>query len=65
MAKNKKRFAAIHKESRFSGETMILVDKETGVNYLWHASGYAGGMTVLLNADGRPVVTPKSQIPED
>ena len=36
----------------------VLVDRETGVNYLWTASGYAGGLTVLLDADGKPVVTP-------
>lgn len=36
----------------------IWVDKETGVNYLFHASGYAGGMTVLVDKDGKPVVTP-------
>ncbi len=37
--------------------TEIWVDKKTGVNYLWHASGYAGGLTVLLDADGKPVIT--------
>ena len=36
----------------------IWVDKETGVNYIFHASGNAGGMTVLLDKDGKPVVTP-------
>lgn len=36
----------------------IWVDKETGVNYLFHASGYAGGMTPLLDRDGKPVVSP-------
>ena len=25
----------------------IWVDRETGVNYVFHASGYAGGMTPL------------------
>ena len=40
----------------------VLVDRETGVNYLWTASGHAGGLTVLLDADGRPIVTP---VPED
>ena len=38
--------------------TCILVDKETGVNYLFTASGYAGGLTPLLNRDGTPVITP-------
>ena len=35
----------------------VLVDRKTGVNYLWTQGGYAGGLTVLLNADGTPVVT--------
>ena len=36
----------------------ILVDKETGVNYFFHANGYAGGMTPLLDRDGKPVISP-------
>ena len=36
----------------------IYVDRETGVNYLFTQNGYAGGMTVLVNADGTPIVTP-------
>ena len=40
----------------------IYVDRETGVNYLFAQSGYAGGLTPLLNADGTPVVTP---VPRD
>ena len=62
MAKNEKRFIKIFSDSSWSGNNEIWVDKETGINYLWHASGYAGGMTVLLNADGTPVITPKSQL---
>ena len=52
------------KEKRFiktytqgAGSTEIWVDKETGVNYLYHASGYAGGLTVLVDMDGNPIVT--------
>ena len=37
--------------------TEIWVDKETGVNYVFHMSGYAGGLTPLLDADGKPIVT--------
>ena len=40
-------------------KTEIWVDKETGVNYLWHHDGYAGGLTPLLDAEGKPVVTSK------
>ncbi len=55
MAKDK-RFEKIY--SQGMGSTEIWVDKETGVNYVFHASGYAGGMTVLLGKDGKPVITP-------
>ncbi|MBQ8833472.1 MAG: xylan 1,4-beta-xylosidase [Oscillospiraceae bacterium] len=44
--------------------TEIWVDKATGVNYLFHASGYAGGLTPLLKPDGTPVVTPIRNYPE-
>ena len=50
-----KRFEKIYSQSMGSME--IWVDKETGVNYLYRQSGYAGGMTVLLGKDGKPVVT--------
>ena len=33
----------------------ILLDTETGVQYLQVANGYAGGLTRLLDADGRPL----------
>ena len=53
------------KEKRFKktysqdmGSTVILVDKEIGVNYLFTSSGYAGGLTVLLDKNGDPIVTP-------
>ena len=65
MAKKDKRFIKIYSDSAFSGTNEIWVDRETGINYLWHASGYAGGLTVLLNADGTPVITAKSQLPDN
>ena len=37
--------------------TEIWVDKETGVNYIFHASGSAGGLTPLLDREGKPVIT--------
>ena len=52
----KKRFIKVYSDGAF-GSNEIWVDRETGVNYLFHASGYAGGLTVLLNRDGTPVVT--------
>ena len=58
MAKKEERFVKVHSENM--GSEMILVDKVTGVNYLFVSSGYAGGLTPLLNRDGTPVVTPVS-----
>ena len=56
---DEKRFEKIyHSGGGLSGpSTMILVDKQTGVNYLFVQNGYAGGLTPLLNRDGKPVVT--------
>ena len=56
MAKKNERFIKVYSENL--GSEMILVDKKTGVNYLFVQSGYAGGLTPLLNRDGTPVVTP-------
>ena len=56
MAKKGKRFEKVY--SQEMGSVIIVVDKQTGVNYLFAQSGYAGGLTPLLNADGTPVVTP-------
>jgi len=56
MAKDS-RFVKVYTDGAF-GSNEIWVDKVTGVNYLFHAAGYAGGLTVLLNRDGTPVVSP-------
>lgn len=53
--KNDKRFVKVY--SQDLGNTMIFVDKETGVHYLFRQSGYAGGLTPLLDRDGKPVVS--------
>ena len=51
-----KRFEKLY--SQGLGSMEIWIDKETGVNYLYHNGGYGGGLTVLLDKDGKPVVTP-------
>ena len=60
MAKKEDRFIKVYSQNGgFAGNSMVIyVDKETGVNYLFSASGYAGGLTPLLNRDGTPVITP-------
>ena len=52
-----KRFVKIYRQGTLD-VTEIFVDRETGVNYIFRASGNAGGLTPLLNRDGTPVVTP-------
>lgn len=39
------------------GNWRIIVDKETGVNYLWYCSVSNDAITPLLDGDGRPVIT--------
>lgn len=53
MAKDK-RFEKIY--SQDLGSTEIWVDRQTGVQYLFHACGYAGGLTVLTDRDGKPMI---------
>ena len=51
----------IHKEgSQLStpGQRIIVVDKETGVNYLFVIAGYGMGITPMLDAEGKPIVSP-------
>ena len=56
MAKKPSRFVKIFAEGSLNG-TEIWVDTQTGVNYLFHYSGYAGGLTPLLDREGKPVVS--------
>ena len=55
MAKKDKRFIKVY--SQELGGAVIYVDKETGVNYLFVAAGSAGGLTVLLDRNGNPVIS--------
>ena len=50
-----KRFIKIHGEGTLTASE-IWVDTETGVQYFFHYSGYAGGLTPLLDAEGKPLL---------
>ncbi len=56
--KKEKRF-----ETKYTQGTLesfrIIVDKETVVNYLYVSNGNSGGLTVLLDSQGKPVVSPR------
>ena len=59
MVKKDERFIKVLNEgSTWTTNREIWVDKTTGVNYLWIVSGSGGGLTVLLDRDGKPVVSP-------
>ena len=51
-----KRFVKTWSDGVF-GSNEIWVDRQTGVNYLFHSEGTAAGLTPLLNRDGTPVIT--------
>ena len=55
MAKDK-RFEVILSEGGLAGpERKILLDTETGVQYLFVQNGYGGGLTVLVDREGKPM----------
>ena len=58
MAKKEQRFIKVMEDSGFISSSEVLVDTQTGVNYFYHASGYSGGLTVLLDREGKPVISP-------
>lgn len=52
------RFIIVHREKiGLMSTALVLVDRETGVNYMYVQSGYSGGLTPVLDAEGKPVVT--------
>ena len=60
MSSKDNRFIVLSKEGSSlteSGQKQILIDKETGVNYLLVKSGYGLGITPLLDKDGKPVIS--------
>jgi hypothetical protein len=53
-----KRFTIVYKQGNdLSYHMAILVDRETGVNYLFTKSGNGAGLTPLLDTFGNPVVS--------
>lgn len=56
MAKQDERFIKVYEQGMINCME-IWVDRETGVKYLFHFNGNAAGLTPLLDADGKPVVT--------
>ncbi len=59
MAKEK-RFVKVHSDGAFS-PIQIWIDMETGVNYVVLRDGNAGGITPLLDSEGKVVVSPVAE----
>ena len=65
MAKKEERFEVIFKDGSMlkdEGIRQILVDKETGVNYLCWNSGLGASITPLLDSEGKVIVTKQIQV---
>ncbi len=61
--KEDERFIKLSSEgSGFGTQRQLWVDRCTGVTYAFFVSGYAGGLTPLLDAAGNPVI---SRIPRE
>lgn len=58
---SKKRFEEILSETGVANGNRIIVDNETGVYYLFSWGGYAGGITPLLDKDGKPIIEPNNE----
>ena len=56
MAKKDSRFIKVLEEDGLLGGSEIWVDTRTGVQYLLHYNGNAAGLTVLVDAEGRPLL---------
>lgn len=51
------RFEKIYVQGKIASVTEIWIDKETGINYMFHRDGNAAGLTPLLNKEGRAIVS--------
>ncbi len=60
MAKKDSRFVKVLEDSGFISSSEIWVDTQTGVQYLFHFNGNAAGLTVLVDAEGKPLLYRKS-----
>lgn len=41
-------------------DNKIFVDTETNVLYFWHWGGYSGGLSVMVDENGKPLLWDKS-----
>ncbi|MDR2903989.1 MAG: DUF6440 family protein [Clostridiales bacterium] len=56
MEKNNRFETVLQENPSMSEGIQIIRDKQTGVQYLFARNGTAGGLTVLVDKDGKPLV---------
>jgi len=52
---DKDRFLIANRKGTLKG-TRVITDTKTGVQYLFVWDGYAGGLTLLVDKDGKPLI---------
>ncbi len=60
--KDDKRFIKVFREGTLTETMEILLDTETGVNYLYIGAGYGMGITPLLDSNGNVIVSSNREI---
>jgi hypothetical protein len=57
----KNRFKIVmHEKTEENSGSKIIEDTETGINYLFHYDTFGGGLTVLINEEGEPLIGPEN-----
>ena len=65
MAKKKNERFKVRKNQGVFQTYEVIVDIETGVNYLVVTSGVGTGVTPLLDREGRPLISSPSEFDEE
>ena len=55
MSKNE-RFEKVYSQGAIN-LTEIWIDKENGVNYMYHSNGNLGGLSPPLDREGKPIIS--------
>ena len=54
--KGDNRFETTYTQGKIS-VTRVIVDRDTGVNYLFVSDGSSAGLTLLVDREGKPILT--------
>ena len=57
MSKNARFIEKQTQTNPLGNQFIVIEDTDTGINYLWMKNGTAGGITPLLDKEGKPVIS--------